>query len=76
MEKYKNNLEELITNIQNNTISKNEVIVGELSSQVMLFLKSKSIVVSGILHNPQKQVDSLHPQKFTDNRNPLPLKVI
>ena len=46
MEKYKNNLEEFITNIQNKTISKNEVIIGELSNQVVLFLKSKSIVVS------------------------------
>jgi len=46
MEKYKNNLEEFISNIQRNTIVKNEVIVGELSNQVVLFLKSKSIIIS------------------------------
>ena len=46
MEKYKNNLEEFISNIQNNTISKNEVIVGKLSKQVLIFLESKSIIVS------------------------------
>ena len=34
------------------------------------------VEIFGILHNPQKQVDSSHPQKFTDNRIPLPLKVI
>ncbi len=46
MEKYKENLEEFIANIQNRTITKNEVIVGELSSKVVLFLESKSIEVS------------------------------
>ena len=46
MEKYKENLEEFIANIQNKTITKNEVIVGELSSKVVLFLESKSIEVS------------------------------
>jgi len=46
MEKYKENLEEFIANIQNQTITKNEIIVGELSSEVILFLKSKSIEVS------------------------------
>ena len=46
MEKYKNNLEEFIANIQNQNITKNEVIVGELSREVVVFLKSKSIEVS------------------------------
>ncbi len=46
MEKYKKNLEEFISNIQNQTITKNEIIVGELSSEVIFFLKSKSIEVS------------------------------
>ena len=46
MEKYKESLEKFIYNIQNRTISENEVIVGELNSQVISFLESKSITVT------------------------------
>ena len=46
MEKYKESLEQFIYNIQNRTISENEIIVGELNSQVISFLESKSITVT------------------------------
>jgi hypothetical protein len=46
MEKYKENLEEFIYNIKNKTISKNETIIGELNSQIISFLESKSININ------------------------------
>ena len=48
-----------------------------ISSNLILECSKRKIDIDfGILHNPQKQVDSSHPQKFIDNRIPLPLKVI
>ena len=45
MQDLKNNLEEFIADIENSTISKNEIIIGFLSHKVIEFLASVSIVV-------------------------------
>ena len=45
MQDLKNNLEEFIANIENSTISKNEIVIGFLSDEVIKFLALVSIVV-------------------------------
>jgi hypothetical protein len=45
LQDLKNNLEKFIANIENCTISKNEIVIGFLSHDVIEFLTSASIVV-------------------------------
>ena len=45
MQDLKSNLKEFIFNIENSTISKNEIVIGFLSHEVIEFLASISIVV-------------------------------
>jgi len=45
LQDLKNNLEEFIANIENSTISKNEIVIGFLTDEVIAFLASVSIGV-------------------------------
>ena len=45
MQDLKSNLKEFISNIENNIISKNEIVIGFLSHEVIEFLASVSIIV-------------------------------
>ena len=46
MQGLKNNLEEFISNIESSTISKNEIVIGFLSHEIIKFLASVSISVN------------------------------